>query len=162
MATSCLSYAAGRAGINPATIFLGVAFAIPKAKKTLFEKYYNECKACTNMLDSQLSGLPYSYRQNAKKSCYTANYPKSGCDYIERFNAGGDEYSIQKFQIDCDKSYGNGSAAIAQQQATLVNDKATADSQLKMAMGIFAIIVVMAFVFIYFNKHPKNGTSAGS
>jgi hypothetical protein len=127
-------------------------------RKTAQWKYdYKKCTECKNMLLGQLSGFPYSYRVNATKTCGNGNLnmPKSGCDYAENFNAGGDQLTLQKFLIDCDPTKGVGSQMVRDQKIEQQRTEQAKASEIQMFVGLFAIIVIAGFMYFYLTKKPK-------
>lgn len=125
--------------------------------KTAQWKYdYKKCQECKQMLLGQLAGFPYSYRVAATKVCGSGGIlPKSGCDYAENFNAGGDQLTLQKFLVDCNPSIGVGSQMVKDQKIEQQRTEQAKANEIQMFLGLFAIIVLAGFMYFYLTKKQK-------
>ena len=126
-------------------------------EKTAQWKYdYKKCIECKNMLLGQLSGFPYSYRVAATQTCGTGNVlPKSGCDYAENYNAGGDQLTLQKYLIDCNPTTGVGSQMVKDQAIQQQRTEQAKANEIQMFVGLFSIIVIAGFMYFYLTKKQK-------
>lgn len=154
----CLTYASRAAGVNPATIFLGVAFAIPKAKKRIFEAEYKACKECERRVDSQLAGLPFSFRKNIKKACQTKNKPTTACEFIETMPAV-EQTAFQKYGFNCAFTGSMLDNQLQKQESDFVAATEQNNDQIKMFGGILLIVIVLGFMYFLTKNNNTNAAN---
>lgn len=152
---NCSMAAAKKNGVSPIVMMGGFGFAMSAKKKAAIQKDTAKCLACKQMLLGQLADLPYKLRSAATHTCMGETTPKNACDYLENFNAAGDQGTIQKYGFDCDQSKGYGTEALARQRAEQAAANIQEQNNLYLGLGVFLIMVIIAAVFIYLKGKPK-------
>lgn len=151
----CSLAASKKNSLNPWS-WMGKDFKLKRAK---FEADVRKCKACKEMLLGQLAGMPYALRAAATHVCINDEVPKSGCDYLENFNAGGDQMTIQKYGIDCNTSTGVGSQKLKQQIADQAAQSMQQQNNLYIGIGVFLVALIIVVAIIFTSKSKKNGSA---
>lgn len=153
----CTMASAKKNGVSPIVMMGGFGFAIKKAKRDAIQRDIKKCLACKSMLLGQLADLPYKLRIAATHTCGGSKIPTSGCDYLENFNAGGDQMTIQKYGFDCNTKSGAGTEKYNAQIEAEKQANIQQQNSLYTGLAFFLIMVIIAAVVIYLKSQPKNG-----